>query len=459
MVNILFSARSNIIWDKSNPLAIDAFYESFIHKLKDCGNNVVFLRMNNEENVNYKLENNFKPDLIITANNEIPLSVLKDTSCPVILWNSDSPAYYLHPEYIRENVDRYLFANAGWGKSFVDVCCSLYGCKKSQHFSIGYATDVRAEEKPIKQNIVFMGTIGWCYGAVQTCLHAKTQQELDEVYEQCQTSTSQVDKFDAKFLHVLTSNQRIKILDALCDLGLTCYGWIENYATILPYSLELLKTFKMRPVYSLKDIQDEFNSSLIAPTLPNAQAIAGCSWRVADVMASNACLISPPKPDLLKISPYVKIPTYESPAEARALCQKLLKDETWRKDIVLACQKAIDEKCRFSHLFKKLEEMTGFSILNLENSKHHGTLIVTSPLQMPTSKQQVMENKPQPQKVFEVKIIPVAIKAKKGIWQKFRKSYKLMFYAFLLFCSAIFPFNCVLKKKKIVQKINKYIEL
>ena len=426
MAKILFSARSNIIWDKDNPLAIDAFYEAFIQELAKAGNEVLFVRANGNINDFIWNKKDFNPDIIIAANNEIPLSILRQTTCPVILWNSDSPAYYLHPDYIRENVERYFFANHGWGGSFVKACCQMYGCKEEQHFSVGYATSVKAEKKTIKQNIVFMGTIGWCTGAIQDFQKIKSQEEYNDFISNFTIKTQNVKEFEAKYLYVVTSNQRIKTLDALSDLGLNCYGWAANFSFALPYSIDLIKCFNPTPMYKLQDIQDEFNASLIAPTLPNAQAITGCSWRVADVMASNACLISPPKPDLQKISPYVKIPTFESPTEARELCQRLLKDDVWRSDIVAGCQKAIDENCRFINIFQRIESIIPVSLIASPVSVNEPTFIVLS------------ERKNKSVKKSRIK-----------------KKVELIFYAFLFLLSLLPLSGSFLKKKRILKKINK----
>ncbi|GAB7269608.1 hypothetical protein DZS_10010 [Dickeya ananatis] len=81
------------------------------------------------------------------------------------------------------------------------------------------------------------------------------------------------------------------------------------------------------------------------------------SWRVCDILASNAVLLSCPQPDLLKLSKgYVDLPTYESPAEARDLATKLLNDPVWRKDLALGSQQMIDDKCRFEPKFKLIQD-------------------------------------------------------------------------------------------------------
>jgi len=180
---------------------------------------------------------------------------------------------------------------------------------------------------------------------------------------------------------VLTSNNRIRTLDAIHDLGLKVHAWRQNFFQVIPYSMGLACCYDFRRVASVEDTEDVLNAAKISPRLYNAQAPGGLSWGVADVMASNACLISPYKKDLDLISPYIKIPNFESPGECRDLCQKLLKDEMWRRDIVAGCQKAINERSRFCHLFAKIAEAVkinlGSTPVESKNENRAGTDYIT----------------------------------------------------------------------------------
>lgn len=124
--------------------------------------------------------------------------------------------------------------------------------------------------------------------------------------------------------YVLTSNNRIKTLDNLVDLGLKIYGYPENFFEVSPFSMELAFSFDFTTVTSTKFTEHLLNSSKIGVNLYHPQAVTGFSWRVADIMASNSCLISPSKSDLARLNPYIKMPTFENPEEARILCKKLL---------------------------------------------------------------------------------------------------------------------------------------
>lgn len=379
MAKILFSAQSNIIWDLNNPLAIDAFYEGLLTELTRYGNDVLFIRTNDVIDKNLMTNETrfyrhhylvdrakkFNPDLILTPNHSIPKEILDNTSCPVAILNADSPIYYSDKEYIKNNIDRYFFFHHDDNMSYADNCCKLFGATKKQNLLFGQATALQAEKKEIKNNIVFMGTLGWTQNVKESFLKLRNNKEFNEFLEDFKDKTTNRQHLDADYLHVLTANNRIKTLDALSDLGLKAYRYSKGFAESIDFSIDLLKCFDFTPMYKLKDTQDEFNASLIAPTLYNAQVIDGYSWRVVDVMASNACLISPPSKQIEKYFPFV--PIYQSPQEAREVCQKLLKDEVWRKEIVVQSQQIIDEKHRFKHCFKNLEAI-GVRIINEEKT-------------------------------------------------------------------------------------------
>lgn len=371
MSKIVFSCMPNMSVIKKG--AMDSFFQNIVDALKDNGNDVFLLRMDLEWKNDWfskkQLEKvlKFNPDLIITPNHNVPLALLEKTDCPVIAYTADSPAYFRNQDYIRKNAERYLFMHGGWENIFPKILKQNFGIKDEQNFFAGHMTAVKAKECEIKRNIGFIGFIGWG----NSCLN-----DFKKKFKDNQTFHDEIQKAEdaginsIPFTQVKTSNIRIKTLDALVDLGLECFGIPGNFLNCGGYSWELMKTFNFTPVVTTQATEEILNSSLISPNLYNYQAPLGMSWRIADVMASNACLISPPKPDLKRISPYIDIPTYESPAECRELCQKLLKDEAWRKDIVAGCQKAIDDlELRPVHLLKIIEKNAHIPMVNPNEKK------------------------------------------------------------------------------------------
>lgn len=398
MARILFSLFSNINWLADS--TIDPFYEGFINSLIEHGNEVLLIRTNGFLSTTYdntlfnhisekKLKLTalqFNPDLIIAANNHIPQALLNSLECPILLWSSDSPSWYSDIDYIKKNIDRYKFFHHGYNDAHLKICQEMFNAKISQNFSIGHVSSLVTKDLPIKNNIVYIGTVGYPHHLIDylkyNCKNNSEFKRLHDYYLKVAKSPfdNLKERFNTSlglndFLHTITANNRIKTLDSISDLGLKVYGYPSNFFDVTPYSMDLAFCFDYTPITSMVETEYILNASKIGINLFNAQAISGFSWRVADIMASNACLISPNKPDLAKLSPYIKMPTFDSPQEARELCQKLLKDEIWRKDVVVASQKAIEEHGRFKHKFKIIEEAFNVRLFNDSSKEQNGKLI------------------------------------------------------------------------------------
>ncbi len=388
MAKVLFSARSNIVW--GGEAAFDPYYEALINELKKNGHDLLIIRTNNLvyttnlSIIDYSIVSDltdeikkFNPDIIITSNNSMPSAVYELTNCPIYMLSADSPSYFEGNELIKKHIERYTFLHFGWESIFKKQCEELYGAKPEQNFDITYHSTISSANLNKKYPISYLGTIGWGNIMMHQLCALKDNNEMEQFLLELEKKELSYDKLDLPLIAALNSNMRIKTLDALCNLDLTVFGWSENFFQVAPYSLELAKCFNFDKVITSTSTEKMLNSSTISITLPNLQAVRGLSWRVADIMASSACVISPPKEDLKLISPYVEIPTYTSPAEARELCVQLLKDDIWRSEIVAGSQKAINENHRFSHLLQKIEEISSIKLIN-KNCKASQKSIVIS---------------------------------------------------------------------------------
>ena len=253
-----------------------------------------------------------------------------------------------------------FFCSSRYIYEFFEYLYNIIWREKGTTFLCWIRYSSASRGKKIINNIVFIGSIGWTNNSKKDFLNCKNQEEFTEFIKKFNNETNLCDpkNVNKDYLFVSTSNKRIKTLDALSDLGLKVHGQKYNFVNALPYSMDLIKCFDFKMVYSCKDVQDVYNSSLIAPNLGNGQSLKGVSWRVLDVMASNACLISSPAYDLSIISQYVKIPIFETPQEARNLCKKLIKDELWRREIVSAAQYFVNKSYRFIDLLQIIEKFT-----------------------------------------------------------------------------------------------------
>lgn len=397
MAKFLFSFFSNINWLGNSE--IDPFYEGFIKTLIKHGNEVMLLRTNEflphqQKNCLFNFVDPdrliqkvlaFNPDLIIAANNHVPEIILEAVDCPIILWTADNPTWYSELEYIKKNVQKYKFFHHGWDNIHVKVCMEMFNARREQNFCVGHATAVRAKDLPTNSNITFIGTVGHAHNMMNflkfNCNNEKLKL-LKNLYHRIsefplgnlEIPFSNLNLYD--FQQTITANNRIKTLDILSDLDLKIYGLPINFFEIVHYSMNLAFCFDYKPVISVKDTEDVLNSSKIGINLHTAHAVSSFSWRVADIMASNACLVSPNQPDLVKFNPYIKMPTFNSPQESREICQKLLKDDIWRNDVVAASHKAIEEHGRFEHKFKIIEEIFNVKLFKNTNKEPEENLTI-----------------------------------------------------------------------------------
>lgn len=392
MARIIICSLSNVTWTKEKYL--DSFVEGFITALKRAGNEVISIRVNDfaiggaslvyEEKTSAALRA-FNPDLLITFNNVVPYpQLLDDLTCPIACFASDSLAFFANKDLLHKHAERYTFFN--FSNDTIDAFPQWFPfIKKSQIIRFGQATDLRAEAIEQDINISFIGSIAnWNRslpdyfkslpdlaphpdpsGNWENSIKHKFFKALDDFEKDpLKSFPTTVPHFKPRHgnmettaILLLTCKKRFEALSQLKDLGLTVFSAPTTFADVLLYNPELFRCFDYQTSVSMAHATRNYNRSKVSLNLPHAHAAEGFSWRVCDILASNAALLSCPQPDLLKLmNGYAKLPTYTSPAEARDLAQKLLKDKPWRDDLVAASQKMIDENCRFESKFKIMEE-------------------------------------------------------------------------------------------------------
>lgn len=387
MANVVV-ALYNFLLRSGNPNAIPPFFEGFINGLKDAGNNVLCFQWNQpqiqlDETIPEKyLEKlkNFQPDIFILFNNQF-WDITKHFDCPIIIYDVDSPNAYANIDLIKEKKERYKFIiNQSSGIEFVK---EKFNCDGKSIISIPPYTSIKAEDKEFKRNIAFCGS-NWFwtdFRSVYNFMNANPTKEdiqaarkvydlyiqnpiltSEEIYEKYNIEAETKIKFDNLFFYALRVSgiNRIQTLEAVSDLGLEIRGqyWLNNI-TLLPFP-ELLFSYSSEPIHNIQDTADFYNSSKISINTKHIQAKSGFSWRVCDILASNACLVTQPASDLVKFG--FNVPTFESPAEAREVCIKLLKNENMRKDIVEQSQAVINKNHRFEHILPQIEDFTGVKL-------------------------------------------------------------------------------------------------
>lgn len=364
-------------------LALPCYYESMVKGLEEAGNSVLvithpYFGMNfgtiDEEMA--KLLRDFSPDICFIFNNSF-YDISEIVECPIVIWDSDSPLYWSNKEVLKKKPDRfYYFMSQDESIAALKQEC---GVEDNRIFRTQPFTEVRADKKAvIDTNIVFIGSkfesgdaalpnhffaekpTDWEKELYLECLRRIRKDPfltLEKLRHELPIDSTKV----ARHLQLpdilmwMSGEERVRLLSAVSDMGLKLYG-TENWRDGYYYDYRLNAAFVDRKIYSLAQNEELYNSARIGISIAHVQAVKGFPFRITDIMASNACVVTDAHQMLKEYFPGVPIPTYHSAYEARDLCQDLLADESRRQEIVLQCQEVIEQKYRFRHLLEKMED-------------------------------------------------------------------------------------------------------
>lgn len=371
--------------------AVPCFYEAFIKELSELGNDLFVVHHNkffgDYGPLPFELKKEikqFSPDFALIFNNSF-FDLSKDFDFPIYIYEVDSFKYYSNIDILKEKKDRFKYIVPQ--TSSIALLNNYLGIRKENILYLPFFTAVRKETLPKVMNISFIGTRFYTEDEKGQSVWSRFMQTVPSPYsiklykealqiinkdpfiseEELNNKTYQTDTNLKKFINrdqlidILSGCNRILTLSEISDLGLTIFG-TRSWATenCIDYNIPL--AFNFKKVYSLKHNQDIYNSSKIAININHLQAKNGFSWRVCDIMASDACLVSEYKPDFDKLFPNIPIPVFSDRYTARKLCKKLLENSNMRQDIISYCNEIIEEKFRFKHIISDLEMFVGLSL-------------------------------------------------------------------------------------------------
>lgn len=391
MANILMAFHNGVV-DENNPNALPIFYESFIDGLDKAGN-VVYIFSHQFFGLDFGAINDESKAYIQSLNLDIcflfnncfyDLSEIVD--CPIVIYEVDSPAYFSNKNILRQKTDRFLYFAVQTDS--VKKIQDEFGVSKERIFYVPFFSEVYADNSMQKTNISFIGSkmLVNQYMMLNTFLQSNPSKEERILYQKCIeeirnrpgiTMDDLVQKLNLrsnsiiKYINIpetlmfLSDEKRIHILSSIVDLGLELYG-TNNWGNDYYHDFRLNLAYNSRRVYTLKHNQEILNTSKIGINVSHLQATSGFPWRVMDIMASNACLVTDYHTDFDTLFKGIDLPIYTSKYEARDLCQKLLCDDSRRSEIVEQCQEVINEKYRFKYLLSKIEQYTGVTMHKTE---------------------------------------------------------------------------------------------
>jgi len=385
----IFVAFANGILDSENPNAMPAFYESFVKGLDKAGNEVCLfqhrlfgMEFGEIDEDTAAVIKEFRPEICFIFNNCF-YDISDIVDCPIIIYEVDSPCYFSNKENLRKRPERYTYFLVQ--EDSKKILVNEWGIDEKLCFYVPFFTEVQADDSiKTKVNISFIGSMfeSPSSGCFEYFMQNAQSEEEWEMMRNCikyirknpqVTREELIYKFGVtsetvasnlyvpSMLMMLSTERRLKVLSSVEPLGLDLYG-TKNWAQKYFYNIDLNLAYVNKRVYSLQHNQDIYNSSKIGINVSHYQATSGFPWRVMDIMASNACLVTDYHSDFKKVFGNIELPIYESESEAYEVCRRLINDESRRKDIVLRCQEVINEKYRFKHFLAKIEEYIGVKL-------------------------------------------------------------------------------------------------
>lgn len=368
------------------------FFDSFFRELADCGNDVLAInnayygifnpnRTNNTEIKKYLLNEavEFQPDLIVTFNHRILQDILDEfEDIPVVIYDGDELRFFSDLNVIKKNISRYkVFSIVNdWRKDYLD-----FGFKENQIYYIPPGTSIKKDDQIIPtMNISFLGQRRFFLSTkLKNCIqegrdldkfykiyldflqtHEYTYEKL---YQRNMAYSSDIQMSDADLWPLF--DQGYLIFANLLDLGLHLGGHESGWRDIVDFVPQLALIHSKTKVFSLKENQDFYNSSILSlcPMHPQAQG-KGYSWRCYDIMASNACLVSSFSSELkAKTKGFVDLPMFNTPQEAREICKELLKDKSKREYLVAASQDFIEKNGRWIDRIREMEQILEITLI------------------------------------------------------------------------------------------------
>ncbi|WP_038246567.1 glycosyltransferase family protein [Ghiorsea bivora] len=173
---------------------------------------------------------------------------------------------------------------------------------------------------------------------------------------------------DSEFLRMQISNvhalnKRVHYLDAVVDMGLKLFG-TSNWVQVSQFSMRLLQSFQFDEFIDSRDkLIKLYQRSRIALNIPHHQAGAGMPYRVYDIMASSALLITEYHKDselFVLFGQDMPVPMYKNATELRELVAYFLEHESERRAIVEQCNQLIKDKgITFEHRAKSYCDEAG----------------------------------------------------------------------------------------------------
>ena len=386
MAKIIVSFHSVFLLNQEWQVSV--FYEGFIDELRRQGNDVMVLISNdficgpwNGTNEllrgidRKKLDDairSFDPDIVFAFNNSTLRGLEDKVECPFILWRADSFSYFNDKDIIKLKEGRYLFFS--FSRDGIEEYKEFIAPGKGRLFHVSSATGIHASKVEKRDNISFIGTyfimdrVLWSLLSAEPRRFAKLMRQyeqgtcfdLDRCLRELGLENHGITL--AGLRGVRAGELRNQTIAAVAPLGIRIFG-TPNWKSIGEFSVDSALGYDRRLAYSLEHNESIYNRSRIAISVSHSQNVTGYPWRVQDIMASDACLVSDRRSELEQdFGAEVPLQLYDSPWEAFEVCRRLLEDEELRRDVVAASNAVIERGHRWHHRLRDIEQICGVQL-------------------------------------------------------------------------------------------------
>lgn len=168
--------------------------------------------------------------------------------------------------------------------------------------------------------------------------------------------------FEMQIQNLISNQSRISVVDSLHELGLSVFGnheWINAAA----YNSNILTVYNDGSLISShEDIMKIYNKSKICINMSQLQSGAALPYRVMDILASDALLITNYHPQSDAFTIFGKdcpIVMYKSMEELSTLCEYYLAHEDERRGLVVKCNDMVRHGFDFRNRCEDILDLCG----------------------------------------------------------------------------------------------------
>lgn len=181
--------------------------------------------------------------------------------------------------------------------------------------------------------------------------------------------------FEMQIQNLISNESRVSAADKLHKFGLKIFGnpeWISASG----YHPKIFDTFQDgRDIASHDEVMDIYNSSKICINIPQIQTGAALPYRVIDILASDALLITNhhPNSDLFTIfGPNCPVITYKDMDELSNLCEYYLSHEAERINLVRQCNQMVKDGFDFKDRCRDI--LQSVNLRDAQDKSKQGTI-------------------------------------------------------------------------------------